>query len=247
MRTPTPVPSPRQTIEAHFDTAAPTYETYRLAAWYQALCERVVPQIDDPGDGIVLDIGCGTGWLLRRITEPYPAARGIGIDLSGNMIETARRNAAGMNAANLEFIQADWEDPGEALLGDLTARRIDTVICTSAFHYFGDPAAATERIFRLLPPGGRFLLLERAKDRSWLTVAWDLLHRFLIRDEARFYRSDELIDLLREAGFRSIKIEFKIKRLMWNNKLHTSVALISAIKPQDRTDIHSRDTDQPTG
>src|SRR3546814_17996219 len=87
-----------------------------------------------------------------------------------------------------------------------------------------------ERSFRLLAPCGRFLLLERAKERSWITVFWDVLHRFVIRDRARFYTSEMLEEMLKDAGFRDIEIRWRLRKFMWNNKLHTSVVLISARK-----------------
>ncbi|MCG8689688.1 MAG: class I SAM-dependent methyltransferase [Minwuiales bacterium] len=178
----------------------------------------------------MLDIGCGTGWLLRRIARSFPAARGIGLDLSGVMVETARQKAAAAGLDRLDFVNADWESPDVERLPGLSGKRINAIVCANAFHYFGDTGEAVAKMFRTLAPGGELLLLERAKERSVLTLIWDVLHRFLIRDQVRFYSSSELIELIYGAGFSNVEVKTKIKRWLWHNKFFTSVVLISAKK-----------------
>ena len=217
-------------IAAEFDAKAPTYETYRLAPWYKAHGEAILAALDDPGDGAVLDIGCGTGWLLRRIARSFPAARGIGLDLSGVMVETARHKAAAAGLDRLDFVKADWESPDAERLPGLSGKRINAIVCANAFHYFGDTEEAVAKMFRALAPGGELVLLERAKERSLLTLIWDVLHRFLIRDQVRFYSSSELTELICGAGFSNVEVKTKIKRWLWHNKFFTSVVLISAKK-----------------
>jgi ubiquinone/menaquinone biosynthesis C-methylase UbiE len=77
-----------------FDHWSGTYES----SWMQrvffdpvhqktlALAAEIVPQ---PAD--VLDIGCGTGKLLRRVHSYWPQARLIGVDPADGMIEMAKR------------------------------------------------------------------------------------------------------------------------------------------------------------
>ena len=57
----------------------------------------------------VLDLGCGTGRMLAALKP----ARGVGVDISSNMIEIARRDFPG-----LEFVAGDVEDP--AVVSSLT-------------------------------------------------------------------------------------------------------------------------------
>ena len=223
-------PGRSRAIAAEFDAKAPTYETYRLAPWYKAHGEAILAALGDPGGGAVLDIGCGTGWLLRRIARSFPAARGIGLDLSGAMVETAEEKAAAAGLDTLRFVKADWEGADAERLPGLSGAGINVVVCANAFHYFGDTREALAKMFRVLAPGGELLLLERAKERSVLTLIWDVLHRFLIRDQVRFYSSSELIELIYGAGFSNVEVKTKIKRWLWHNKFFTSVILISAKK-----------------
>jgi SAM-dependent methyltransferase len=72
--------------------------------------------------------------------------------------------------------------------------------------------------------------LERAKDRSALTLVWDLLHNFLIKDAVRFYNTSDLLAMLRDAGFRNVQVRREMRKLLWKRKLFTSLVLISADK-----------------
>ena len=117
-------------------------------------------------DQKILDIGCGTGWLLRQIVKSREHITAIGIDISSNMIAAAKRAAAQENITNLEFIQGNWEDID---LSILSGKNISMVFCTSVFHYFIDPGIATKRMYESLSNGGHFFLLERDKADSHLT------------------------------------------------------------------------------
>src|SRR5215472_6438095 len=46
-----------------------------------------------PGDNL-LDVGCGSGWLSRRLAKVAPEGRVVGMDISDEMIRVARRTSA---------------------------------------------------------------------------------------------------------------------------------------------------------
>jgi SAM-dependent methyltransferase len=65
-----------------FDAKAEVYESNRLAPWYQAQGDRVLEHLSiEPAD-VVLDVGCGTGYLLRQIARAWPGVIGIGVDIA---------------------------------------------------------------------------------------------------------------------------------------------------------------------
>lgn len=229
MRVPTrAVGTARTGVESEFDAKADEYESNRLGSWYKAQGRLVLDETDRV-TGTVLDVGCGTGWLLRELIARHPEAAGLGVDLSERMVEVARARAVDEQAPRLEFIHGDWE-------AEATRRRAlerlhggaSLVLCVSAFHYFERPKAALVEMRKVLAPGGRLLLMERAMDRSPATAIWDFLHRRLIRDHARFYMTSQLVDLLRDAGFTNVTIVRRVRRLLWRGKLHTSLVLLSA-------------------
>lgn len=217
---------PGATIAALFDAWAPTYDTGRLSRWYQAQGALALDRLQLPQGGTVLDIGCGTGWALRRLAEQRPDITGLGVDLSGVMISTARAAAQNEGLRNLCFHHIDWEGAQSTL-----AESYDAVLCISAFHYFSHPAQALGRMRSVLRPGGSLLLVERAMEGSLLTWAWDVVHRRLIRDGVAFASSRTLRALMEDAGFVEVRNLARINRLFWKNKLYTSLVLIEARAP----------------
>lgn len=97
----------------------------------------------------VLDIGCGNGALLKELAPKIKS--GVGIDLSKDLLEFARKNNA-VNQ-NLEFKQVD----GPQL--PLDDQSVDLIISMLSFRYLdGDPLM--DEIKRVLRPGGRILILD---------------------------------------------------------------------------------------
>jgi ubiquinone/menaquinone biosynthesis C-methylase UbiE len=102
-----------------------------------------------PGER-VLDVACGTGLVSFRAAETV-GRRGtvVGTDISGEMVETARRGAALRDLANARFERAD----AEAL--PFTEPDFDAAVCALGLMYVPDPVRALCEMRRLLRPGGR--------------------------------------------------------------------------------------------
>jgi ubiquinone/menaquinone biosynthesis C-methylase UbiE len=218
-------------IAREFDGKASRYEDDRLAGWYRAQGRATLELLDPPAGGTVLDVGCGTGWLLRELVRGRGDLRGLGVDLSAGMIEAARARLDRSLRDRLRFVQADWDSPrtaeAELAPGDPPA----AIVCVSTFHYFADPRSASRKMFRTLAPGGRLLLLDRALDRSVLTTIWQRVHDRWLRDHVTFYRTDELVGMLDATGFERIAVRRRLRGLFWKGKLYTSLVLIEAAKP----------------
>jgi ubiquinone/menaquinone biosynthesis C-methylase UbiE len=102
-----------------------------------------------PGER-VLDVACGTGLVSFRAAETVGrAGTVVGTDISGEMVETARRGAALRDLANARFERAD----AEAL--PFTEANFDAAVCALGLMYVPDPVRALCEMRRLLRPGGR--------------------------------------------------------------------------------------------
>lgn len=100
---------------------------------------------------VVLDLGSGAGHdLIAAARLAGPAGRVIGVDMTGEMIEAARRNLAAAGATNAE-IRAGLI---EALpVGDAS---VDVVISNCVINLSPDKPAVFRELARVLKPGGRF-------------------------------------------------------------------------------------------
>ncbi|HEV2580137.1 MAG TPA: class I SAM-dependent methyltransferase [Ktedonobacteraceae bacterium] len=142
-----------------FDNWANTYEhSWLQRAFFdrthQAALALAAGIVHQPAS--VLDVGCGTGKLLRRATTYWPEAQLIGVDPANGMIELAKRLTP-----NATFFTGMAE---ELPLEDAS---VDLALSTSSFHHWQDQAAGIREIVRVLRPGGYFLLVD-ASLPDWL-------------------------------------------------------------------------------
>ncbi|WP_026917378.1 class I SAM-dependent methyltransferase [Gordonia shandongensis] len=114
--------------------------------------------------GLVLDVGCGDGRLLERLSTV--ADRVVGIDPDETAIARARGRTA--DRTNAEVIVGDIMAAPE-----LVARQFDLVVCIAALHHL-PLRAALERLRALVAPGGELRIIGLAANRSvgdWLVSA----------------------------------------------------------------------------
>ena len=70
--------------------------------------DRMIAELNVPAGGTVLELGCGTGRNLILAARKYPAARFHGIDISEEMLITARANVAKAGLADrIRLAQGD--------------------------------------------------------------------------------------------------------------------------------------------
>lgn len=102
----------------------------------------------------MLDLGTGTGRLLELFAPIY--VRGVGIDMSRDMLSVARAN---LDRAGLARVQVRQ---GDIYLLPTPSGSFDLVALHQVLHYLDDPAAAIREAARALAPGGRLLIADFA-------------------------------------------------------------------------------------
>jgi len=119
----------------------------------------------------VLDVGCGTGLSTRDAARAATAGSALGIDLSAEMLEHARRVSREEGLRNISFEQAD------AQVHAFPAGGFDVAISRFGSMFFADPVAAFGNIARALRPGGRLVLMVwQARERNaWSTAIRDAI------------------------------------------------------------------------
>jgi SAM-dependent methyltransferase len=103
----------------------------------------------EPGE-TVLDLGSGGGIdVLLSAKRVGPTGRAYGVDMTDEMLDLARRNAADAGVTNAEFLRGDIEDV------PLPDASIDVVISNCVINLSVDKPAVFAEMRRLLRPGGR--------------------------------------------------------------------------------------------
>jgi len=101
------------------------------------------------------DLGTGTGRLLELFAPLY--RRGVGIDLSREMLAVARANLDRAGISHAQVRQGDLYAP------PLERNAFDLVTMHQVLHYLDDPARAIAEAALLLRPGGRLLIVDFAQ------------------------------------------------------------------------------------
>ena len=150
-----------------------------------------------PGETVV-DLGCGGGLdVLLAAAKVGPAGKAIGIDMTPEMIERARRNAG--QAANVEFHLAAID---RLPLPDASA---DCVISNCVINLAPDKPAVFREMFRVLKPGGRVAVSDVALKRPLPDeLARDVLA--YVGCIAGAVLIEDYVRELRRAGFEAVQV-----------------------------------------
>ncbi|MFF3599058.1 class I SAM-dependent methyltransferase [Kitasatospora indigofera] len=171
-----------------------------------------------PGDH-VLDVGCGTGYLTRRVAQAVaPGGTALGVDPSTKVIAHARRLAEQDGRDNCTFRRGIAEEL------DAPAASFDAVVSSLMVHHL--PAALRQRalaeIHRVLRPGGRLMVADFRPPRG-------RIGRHLVGavtgPAMELNPIGELEGLVRQAGFEDVA----------TGDLHPWIHYVTATKPAVRS------------
>ena len=170
----------------------------------------------------VLDLGSGGGIdVLLSAKRVGPAGKAYGLDMTEEMLQLARRNAAEAGATNVEFLK------GQIEAIPLPAETVDVVISNCVVNLSTDKPAVFAETFRVLTPGGRIGITDvvaqddlSAEDRAERGAWVGCIAGALSRSE---YEAG-----LAAAGFEQVSVAFTHQV---GDGLHS--AIIKATKPSD--------------
>lgn len=134
----------------HFDGQAAEYDrrdTYYYSQNGKISCRDIAEQIRERSYESLLDVGCGTGFLIDLLTKQKPA-RYCGVDLSDEMIRVARNKQ--IEGAEFVVSSADRLPYPDG--------SFDVVTCSQSFHHYPYPEQAMREAKRVLKPGGLYIL-----------------------------------------------------------------------------------------
>jgi trans-aconitate 2-methyltransferase len=127
------------------DWDARTY--HRVSAPHQDWAELLFDRLALRGDETVLDAGCGSGRVTRKLLDRLPRGRVVAVDGAPSMVAEAR---AALGDERATVIQSD-------LVELVLDEPVDAVFSSAVFHWIADHDALFARLHAALAPGGRIV------------------------------------------------------------------------------------------
>lgn len=188
---------PNTAVGRHFGSVAAEYDYWKQKNPYYYDELKSIARQWASGARAVLDVGCGTGAILASLTP----VRGVGVDLSPQMIAIAReRNAA---RPQLSFVASDIAD----FYPDQT---FDAVLFFDVIEHVPDPAPALAALRRSVESGGRVVI--SMANPMWEPVLLLAEKLGLKMPEGPHHRisAKTLIHLAATAGLRLFARDFRL-------------------------------------
>lgn len=178
---------------------------------------------------VLLDLGCGHGTFLALAKTRRPELDLVGLDLSEEKIDGARRAFAAWSCSARELLVKDIADFGEQSVDAITI--VDVMYLVPMERWAG----ILQSCYRCLRPGGKLLLKEMDRSIGWkfalLNVEETLAVKALgltLGSTFTFPNCDEVSELMRTAGFevkeQALDAGYFVPHYLWTGYKARSVA-----------------------
>jgi SAM-dependent methyltransferase len=164
-----------------------------------------------------LDVGCGNGWVVRKIAKEKKCKKAVGIDKSKKMIIQAKKNT---DRKKEEFFHTDIESMKYN-------GKFDFIFSMESLYYADSIEIALGKIYKLLKPGGKFFCGTDFYTDNKATAKWS--KRMKIR--MHLHSKKEWKILFQNAGFvvKTIHVKDLENKKKWKREHGT--LFITGTKP----------------
>lgn len=168
-----------------FNNQAATYDLDVKGQHARNLYPVLVDKLSSLNYEKILDLGCGTGAVLKLITDKIKYAHAYGLDISENMLKQAEQKL---------------NDKAMLTLGDAEHLPFendffDVVYCNDSFHHYPSPDAALSEVQQVLKQNGTFIVCD-----SWMPFFFrnimNTFIKFSKEGDVHIYSENEICSLL---------------------------------------------------
>lgn len=213
------------TVKDHFEAEAHEFDSIivKLIPYYDQMINALIDSIQfDRFDSIrIIDLGCGTGTIAKRLADRFPNSKIVCLDIASKMIEIAKCKL--LDHKNTEFIVGDFSKID-------FKEQFDVVVSSLALHHIETDNEKKEfytKIFNVLANSGQFVnadvvlattdYQQNTNMNRWMdymnkSVSMDEIQNKWIPSYKAEDRPAKLIDQLKwleEIGFRTVDVIWK--------------------------------------
>ena len=171
---------------------------YGHSGYFRNILQRIPLRADD----LVLDIGCGSGWLSRAMAQVVTSGTVVGLDISRYVVrKTNRITRRGQPGAyeNLAFIAADAQKL------PFPDGHFNCAVTFLSLSFWKDPLGGLKEARRVLKENGRLYVMDTYGDGPrWVTLGVKIFN-VLSPWKEKAYPAEEYLRLLQAAGFADVK------------------------------------------
>ena len=136
-----------------------------------------------------LDVGCGNGWVVRKIAMNSLCTKAIGIDKSKKMISQAKKNKKLSKEIYLHTGIEEWK----------FTKKFDFVFSMESLYYVDSIENSLKKIFKLLKPGGHFFCGTDFYTDNKATAKWSEMMKI----QMHLHSKQEWRNFFKNAGFKT--------------------------------------------
>ena len=179
----------------HFDEHAKDYDetnTIYYSKYPKISCNNVADYMKDKKFKSLLDVGCGTGYLIDMLYKQHKANY-CGLDLSPEMILAADKKL-GEKAKLTEGSADNLPYPDNSF---------DVVTCIQSFHHYPYPEKAMNEVLRVLKPNGIYIL----SDTGYGGLKQKFFKKMMTRMDSgdyTVYNIKEIVEMMSKAGLKPV-------------------------------------------
>ena len=175
----------KENSKSAFNQQAATYDKDIKGQHARSLYPALLEKLSHIPFQSALDLGCGTGEMLKLILQKDPFKELYGIDISEEMLAVAKSKLP-------EQVQLFL---GDSEMLPFSDGSFDVVYCNDSFHHYPSPQNVLREVHRVMKPGGTFLMGD-----CWQPYVGRVIMNFYMRHskegDVKIYSEAELVSML---------------------------------------------------
>ena len=190
----------KENVEKLWSGWAAGFKEWFMRISHKPHIKKAVQYLSIPYDCRILDVGCGSGWAVYKMSRYATKGRLIGIDISPAMV--AKANSSYGKPDRLTFLHGEAEQiPSED-------NSFDLVVSFESVFFWPDISKALMEIHRVLVPGGCLAIFTGLYERMKFQRFMMRISQFFVGDLTMFLRTaQEYKGFFGEARFSHISQE----------------------------------------
>jgi len=176
------------------------FTLWRMNASHSKLTDWGLAHISVEKNHTILDIGCGGGRTISKLAAIATEGKVYGVDYSEESVRATRRtNARWIEAGRVEIRQASVSQL------PFPSNTFDLITAVETHYFWPDLPANMHEVFRVLKPGGPFMVIAEVYKGATTTAA-RLLEKYPELTGMTLLTADEHRGLFTNAGYSDVQV-----------------------------------------